>query len=71
MLGRRLFGKAMKYPLFRLGHFPEWFLRRKLYLDLSGSREPRFRVPEHVEVPEHRLRPAIPELVHLGGLASD
>jgi radical SAM superfamily enzyme YgiQ (UPF0313 family) len=71
MLGRRLFGKAMKYPLFRLGHFPEWFLRRKLYLDLSGSREPRFRVPEHVEVPEHRLRPAIPELIHLGGLASD
>ncbi len=71
MLGRRLFGKAMKYPLFRLGHFPEWFLRRKLYLDLSGSREPRFRVPDHVEVPEHRLRPAIPELIHLGGLASD
>lgn len=71
MLGRRLFGKAMKYPLFRLGHFPEWFLRRKLYLDLSGSREARFRVPEHVEVPEHRLRPPIPELIHLGGLASD
>lgn len=37
-LGRRLFGKAMKYPLLRMGHFPEWLLKRKLYLDFTGKR---------------------------------
>lgn len=52
----------MKYPLFRLGHFPERFLRRKLYLDFSNGDQPRFRVPDHVHIPEDRLRPAIPEL---------
>lgn len=62
LLGRRLFGDVMKYPLFRLAHFPEWYLRRKLYLDFSGRKEPRFQVPERVEVPEHHHRPMIPEL---------
>jgi len=62
LMGRRLFGQPMKYPLFRLAHFPERFLRRKLYLDFSGSREPRFQVPQHVPVPDHTLRPALPEL---------
>ncbi len=71
LLGRRLFGKAMKYPLYRLGHFPEWYLRRKLYLDFSSDKEPRYRVPDHVEIPDHRMRPAIPELVQLSGMASD
>lgn len=61
LLGRRLFGDAMKYPLFRLGHFPEWYLRRKLYLDFSGKTSPRYRVPARVDVPEHRFRPALPE----------
>lgn len=70
LLGRRLFGKAMKYPLLRLGHFPERFLRRKLYIDFAS--EPRYRVPDIVEVPEHRLRPALPEdLIQLGGVAGD
>lgn len=62
MLGRKLFGQTMKYPLLRLGHFPEWFLRRKLYLDYSGGMESRYKVPEKVEIPERRHRPAIPEL---------
>jgi radical SAM superfamily enzyme YgiQ (UPF0313 family) len=62
LLGRKLFGRSMKYPLFRLGHFPEWYLRDKLYLDFSGRGQPRHRVPEHVEVPEHRYRPLIPEI---------
>jgi radical SAM superfamily enzyme YgiQ (UPF0313 family) len=62
MLGRRLFGGAVKYPLFRLAHFPEWFLRRKLYLDFSGQREPRYRVPSEVPTPPERLRPEIPIL---------
>jgi hypothetical protein len=50
----------MKYPLMRLGHVPERLLRKKLYLDFTGRRERR-PVPESVPVPEHRLRPAIPE----------
>jgi hypothetical protein len=40
-MGRRLFCAAMKYPLYRLAHFPEWLLRRKLYLDFSARQEPR------------------------------
>lgn len=61
-LGRKLFGDVMKYPLFRFGRFPEWFLRRKLYLDYSGRMKSRFKVPERIEIPEHRHRPMIPEL---------
>jgi radical SAM superfamily enzyme YgiQ (UPF0313 family) len=53
-LGRRLVGPAMKYPLFRLAHFPELYLRRHLYLDFSGRMQPKYRVPDHVELPEHR-----------------
>jgi hypothetical protein len=60
LLGRRLFGKAMKYPLLRLGHFPEWILKRKLYLDLTGKRPPKYRVPESVPIPEHSARPILP-----------
>ena len=62
MLGRKLFGDAIKYPLYRLARYPEWYLRDKLYLDFSGRAKPRFTVPDKVDVPEHRLRPAIPEL---------
>lgn len=36
MLGKKLFGKGMKYPLYRFGGAPERFLRKKLYLDFSG-----------------------------------
>ncbi len=57
LLGRRLFGQAMKYPLFRLGHFPEWLLRRKLYLDFSGGREPRYRTPELLVAPARSAGP--------------
>jgi hypothetical protein len=62
LMGRKLFGDAIKYPLFRLGHFPEWLLRRKLYLDFSNGHRPKFRVPERVDIPEHGFRPMIPEL---------
>jgi radical SAM superfamily enzyme YgiQ (UPF0313 family) len=65
LLGRRLFGSAMKYPLMRLAHFPEWLLRGRLYLDFRGTRPARYRPPENVPVPEHYLRPAIPELAVL------
>jgi len=63
MLGRKLFGSDIKYPLFRLAHFPEWMLRRKLYLDFTGRQEPRFRVPGHVPIPEHRRRPELPVIL--------
>ncbi len=62
LLGRKLFGQAMKYPLFRFAHFPEWYLRRKLYLDLTGNREPLYRTPSHVPVPDHQMRPMLPVL---------
>ena len=62
LLGRKLFGGGMKYPLFRLGHFPETYLRRKLYLDFSDGIAPKYRAPAEVEIPEDRRRPMIPEL---------
>ena len=62
-LGRKLFGPAMKWPLFRFGHFPEWLLRRHLYLDFSGRMKPKFSAPDHVPVPEERRRPEIPILL--------
>jgi hypothetical protein len=64
-LGRKLFGRQILYPLLRLGHLPEWFLGRRLYLNLN--RAPRRQVPEHLQIPEHRYRPAIPELEVLAG----
>lgn len=61
MMGRRLFGKQMKYPLLRLAHFPEKILKRRLYLDLR-EKSP-LQVPDFVEIPQAAARPAIPELV--------
>jgi hypothetical protein len=69
-IGRRLFGDAIKYPLYRLAHFPEWLLRRKLYLDFSGRQQPRYQVPQHIEIPDHGFRPLIPEL-EIGRVMSD
>jgi radical SAM superfamily enzyme YgiQ (UPF0313 family) len=61
-LGRKLVGPPMKYPLFRLAHFPEWYLRRHLYLDYSGRMKPKFRTPPAVEIPAERKRPELPVL---------
>lgn len=60
LLGRRMFGSAIKYPLLRLAHFPEKILRRRLYLDLDE--DPKYGVPTHVDIPQKNLRPAIPVL---------
>lgn len=68
LLGRRLFGRKMKYPLYRFAHLPEWYLRRKLYLDFSGRRAPRFEVPERVELPEDRMRPSPSELKSIASI---
>jgi hypothetical protein len=62
LLGKKLFGPEMKYPMYRLAHFPEWYLRRKLYLDFSGRMMPRHRTPGEVPIPEQRLRPLLPVL---------
>lgn len=62
LLGRRMFGHAMKYPLFRLAHFPERFLRRRLYLDFTNGARPRFTPPAEVPIPEDRRRPELPVL---------
>jgi radical SAM superfamily enzyme YgiQ (UPF0313 family) len=60
LMGRRMFGSAMKYPALRLAHFPEKFLSRRLYLNLDET--PKYRVPETVELPVMKMRPAIPVL---------
>jgi len=54
LLGRRLFGSTMKYPLMRLAHFPETYLRRHLYLDFSRDETTR-GAPFHVEIPDHSM----------------
>lgn len=41
MLGRKLFGEGMKYPLWRFAGFPERLMRKKLYLDFSGHKRNR------------------------------
>jgi radical SAM superfamily enzyme YgiQ (UPF0313 family) len=59
-MGRRLFGKAMKYPMMRLAHFPESILSRRLYLDLRKNSP--LVAPRNVEIPAIKARPAIPVL---------
>jgi len=61
LMGQRLLDAAGKYPICRLAHLPEWLLSKKLYLDFSGERKPRYQVPDFVPVPDHSLRPALPE----------
>lgn len=62
-LGRRLFGSAIKYPLYRFAHFPERFLRRRLYLDFTDHAAPRYGTPQSVEIPEEHRRPELPVLL--------
>lgn len=44
-MAKRLFGRGMKYPLWRLAGAPERILRRKLYLDLSGYKRKSSLMP--------------------------
>lgn len=62
LLGRKLFGQEMKYALMRLGHYPERWLKRRLYLDFRDGAEPKYRVPDQVPIPAERLRPSLPNL---------
>jgi radical SAM superfamily enzyme YgiQ (UPF0313 family) len=63
LLGRRMFGKQMKYPIMRLAHFPEKFLSRRLYLDLRKTSP--LKAPETVEIPQPKARPVIPAELEL------
>ena len=36
MLGRKLFGDGIKYPLYRFAGVPDRFMRKHLYLDFTG-----------------------------------
>src|SRR5437016_14663212 len=36
LLGRKLFGSGIKYPLYRFAGVPERFMRKHLYLDFTG-----------------------------------
>lgn len=36
MLGKRLFGNGIKYPLWRFAGWPDRFMRKHLYLDFTG-----------------------------------
>ncbi len=47
MLGKKLFGKGMKYPLYRFGGYPEPLMRKHLYLDFSGHTRDRAGLPRY------------------------
>jgi hypothetical protein len=47
LLGRKMFGKNIKYPLWRMAHVPESLLRRRLYLHLDAPAK-RFKIPKEV-----------------------
>jgi radical SAM superfamily enzyme YgiQ (UPF0313 family) len=38
MLGKRLFGNGIKYPLWRFAGVPDRFMRKHLYLDFTGNK---------------------------------
>jgi radical SAM superfamily enzyme YgiQ (UPF0313 family) len=41
MLGRKLFGKGIKFPLYRFAGLPDRLMRRHLYLDFTGYKRTR------------------------------
>ena len=53
MMGKQLFGKGIKYPLWRFAGAPERILRKKLYLDFSGHKRTTAVMPafEHEIIP--------------------
>jgi len=68
LLGRRMFGKGIKYPLLRLGCYPEWLLRRNLYLDFGNGRPAHYKPPAQVEIPQHAIHSHASETGHSGNL---
>ena len=41
LLGKRLFGDGIKYPLWRFAGWPDRFMRKHLYLDFTGRKRNR------------------------------
>ena len=54
MLGKKLFGQGIKYPLLRFAGMPDRFMRSRLYLDFTGYR----RNPAGMEPFEGDIIPA-------------
>lgn len=51
LLGKRLFGHGIKYPLMRFAGVPDRLMRKRLYLDFSGyKRDPRGMDPSTREI---------------------
>jgi hypothetical protein len=54
MMGKRMFGSGIKYPLWRFAGWPERLMRKHLYLDFTGYKRSRDLMPAH----EGHLEPA-------------
>ena len=53
MLGKKLFGQGIKYPLWRFAGWPDRFMRRHLYLDFTGYK----RTNRLMSGPLHEINP--------------
>jgi len=53
MLGKRLFGRGIKYPLWRFAGWPDRFMRKHLYLDFTGRR----RTTDLMQAPVEEITP--------------
>ena len=53
MLGKRLFGEGIKYPLWRFAGWPDRFMRKHLYLDFTGRR----RTTDLMKAPADEITP--------------
>jgi hypothetical protein len=52
MLGKKLFGQGIKYPLWRFAGVPDRLMRNRLYLDFTGyKRNPAGMDPFDKEIP--------------------
>jgi radical SAM superfamily enzyme YgiQ (UPF0313 family) len=50
MLGRKLFGDGIKYPLYRFAGVPDRLLRKRLYLDFTGRKRNPYMKPYEGEI---------------------
>lgn len=53
MLGKKLFGQGIKYPLWRFAGWPDRFMRKHLYLDFTGYK----RTNKLMSAPLHEINP--------------
>jgi hypothetical protein len=51
MLGKKLFGHGIKYPLWRFAGWPDRFMRKHLYLDFTGYK----RTNKLMSAPLHEI----------------